>query len=176
MKQIGDRFFKPYIVRKQIEERIEALGQEISADYEGKEIALISVLKGAFMFTADLVRSIRVPVDIHFIQLSSYSAEQSTGKVTEVIGLNGLLAGKQVLIVEDIIDTGLTISVLHKKILQENPADIKIASLLLKEDVYSGSLKIDYLGFAIPNRFVVGYGLDLNELGRNWPEIYQVNN
>lgn len=174
MKQLGDRKFQPYISCNKIQQRIAELGNEINIAYEGKELVIISVLNGSFIFTADLVRQIEIPVDLRFIRVSSYQSEQSSGKVTQILGLTGAIKDKHVLVIEDIIDTGLTIAEIHNQLIEQQPASIEVASLLLKEDVYRGKIKINYLGFAIPNRFVVGYGLDLDGFGRNWPEIYQV--
>jgi hypoxanthine phosphoribosyltransferase len=165
--------FKPYIEEKTLKTRIQEMGKEITSDYTGNQLHIISVLNGAFMFTADLVRTIQRPCNIQFIRLLSYHGTQSSGKITEIMGLNESIRGKHVLITEDIIDTGLTIDYLYKSILAHEPASLKVASLLSKPDMYRGNIKIDYLGFAIPNRFVVGYGLDLNGFGRNLPAIYQ---
>lgn len=165
--------FEPYIREDTLKRRIQEMGKEITTDYTGNQLHIISVLNGAFMFTADLVRAIHRPCNIQFIRLLSYHGTQSSGKITEIMGLNESIHGKHVLITEDIIDTGLTIEYLYKSILAHEPASLKVASLLCKPDMYRGNIKIDYLGFAIPNRFVVGYGLDLNGFGRNLPAIYQ---
>lgn len=168
--------FKPYIEESVLKSRIQEIGKEITADYTGNQLHIISVLNGAFMFTADLVRHIQRPCNIQFIRLLSYHGTQSSGKITEIMGLNESIRGKHVLIVEDIIDTGLTIEYLYKTIVSHEPASLKVASLLSKPEMYRGNVKIDYLGFAIPNHFVVGYGLDLNGFGRNLPAIYQAVN
>lgn len=165
--------FELYIREDTLKKRIQEMGKAITSDYSGNQLHIISVLNGAFMFTADLVRAIHRPCNIQFIRLLSYHGTQSSGKITEIMGLNESICGKHVLIIEDIIDTGQTIDYLHKSILAHEPATLKVASLLSKPDIYRGNIKIDYLGFAIPNRFVVGYGLDLNGFGRNLPEIYQ---
>jgi hypoxanthine phosphoribosyltransferase len=165
--------FEPYIDENTLKTRIQELGKEITSDYIGNTLHIISVLNGAFIFTADLVRNIHSPCNIQFIRLLSYHGTQSSGKITEIIGLNESIRNQHVLIIEDIIDTGLTIEYLYKSILAHEPASLKVASLLSKPEMYRGNIKIDYLGFAIPNRFVVGYGLDLNGFGRNLPAIYQ---
>ncbi len=170
---VKDKSFTTYISSAEIQERIQLLGKEISADFSDNEITIVSVLNGSFIFTADLCRKIEGNVNIQFLRVFSYHGTASTGKITELMGLNESLKNKHVVIVEDIIDTGLTIDYIYKSILSHEPASLKIATLLLKEDIYNGNLKIDYIGFRIPNRFVVGYGLDLDGLGRNLPEIYQ---
>jgi hypoxanthine phosphoribosyltransferase len=170
---VKDKTFTTYISSVEIQERIQLLGKEISADFSDNEITIVSVLNGSFIFTADLCRQIEGNVNIQFLRVFSYHGTASTGKITELMGLNESLKNKHVVIVEDIIDTGLTIDYIYKSILSHEPASLKIATLLLKEDIYNGNLKIDYIGFRIPNRFVIGYGLDLDGLGRNLPEIYQ---
>lgn len=165
--------FEPYIEEDTLKRRIQEMGKEITSDYTGNQLHIISVLNGAFMFTADLLRTIQRPCNIQFVRLLSYHGTQSSGKITEIMGLNESIRGKHVLIIEDIIDTGLTIEYLYKSILAHEPATLKVASLLSKPDIYRENIKIDYLGFAIPNRFMVGYGLDLNGFGRNLPAIYQ---
>lgn len=169
--QLHDLVFTSYISKNQIDEQVAKLATQIDLDFEKEEIYFVAVLNGSFIFAADLLKEIKTPSYINFIRVFSYQGVNSEGKVNEVMGLNESLKGKNVVIVEDIIDTGLTIQYIHQSILAHQPKTIKIASLLLKKDVYKGSLPIDYVGFEIENKFVVGYGLDYNGLGRNIPEI-----
>lgn len=164
------------LTRETIEKRIQVLCQEISRDYQGQEILLLCVLKGAFIFCADLMRNLSVPSSVEFISLSSYGKEQeSSGKVTIRQKLNVSLKGKHVLVVEDIVDTGLTLNVLLQELKEHHPASLKLASLLFKPAKLKHPLKIDYLGFSIEDRFVVGYGLDFAEKYRELPFVGVMN-
>lgn len=166
--------FEKYIPYTQILTAIQNLAEEINRDYEGKEIAFISVLNGSFMFTADLLKQIKVPCTVSFIRARSYHGMSGTGSVTLHTDLTEPLKDRHVIVLEDIVDTGLTINMLSERIEKENPASYKICSLLLKSDIYKGPRPIDYTGIHIPNDFIVGYGLDYNEHGRNLADIYKV--
>ena len=170
--RIADLNFKKYLTREVLEERIRELGESISNDYKGQDLLLISILKGSFIFTADLVRNIDLPVELEFIQLSSYRGTESTGSIQEKIPFEKDVSGRNVILIDDILDTGLTISYLHEKISSLNPSSIEIASLLLKPEVFQDKLNVKYLGFEVPNLFLVGYGLDLDGIGRNLPDLY----
>lgn len=150
------------------------MGQQITDDYRGHEVHVVCILNGAFMFAADLVRQIHLPCYLHFLKVSSYKGTESTGQIQQVLGLTASLQHKHVIIAEDIVDTGATMQFVHAAIHQMGPASLKVASLLLKPDAYKGEVKIDYLCHSIPNRFVVGYGLDYDGLGRNLEDIYQL--
>lgn len=153
-------------------ERIRELGARITADYTGKDLVVIGVLKGCFLFLADLSRAIDTPHAIDFLGLSSYhGGTQSTGEVRITSDLARPIAGKHVLVVEDIIDTGLTMQYLLQNLQTRQPASVSICSLLFKPETNRIPVKIDYLGFEIPNHFVVGYGLDYDELYRNLPYL-----
>lgn len=166
--------FAKYIPHAQIIEAIQQVAGQINRDYAGKEIKFVSVLNGAFMFTSDLMKYVTVPCSVTFIRAKSYHGMHSTGEVTLATDLNEPLAGQHVIVVEDIVDTGVTINMLTDRILREEPASYKVCSLLIKPDTYKGPRQIDYVALSIPNDFIVGYGLDYNEYGRNLPDIYKV--
>ena len=170
--KVKDRRFKVYLEEAVIRKRLMALGQQITKDYRGKPIVMVGILNGAFMFLSDLCRYIDLPLELSFAKYSSYKGTSSTGKVAELIGFDDSIKGKDVIIVEDIVDTGNTIRKLTDDIVKKEPASVKIAALLLKPEVYKGSIPIDYLGMEIANRFVVGYGLDYDGFGRNLKDLY----
>lgn len=167
--------FEKYIPHAQIITAIQNVAEDINRDYEGKEIKFVSVLNGSFMFTSDLLKHITVPCSVTFIRAKSYhGAMTSSGQVTLSTDLSESLEGKHVIVLEDIVDTGLTVNVLSERIEKDKPASYKVCSLLLKPDTYKGDRSIDYVAIRIPNDFIVGYGLDYNEYGRNLPDIYKV--
>lgn len=172
--QIHDKTFEVFIRSEEIQKEIVSLAQKINSDYDGKDVVFISVLNGAFMFTADLMKHITLPCEISFIKVSSYQGMNSSGRVDEVIGLNTSIRDKHVVILEDIVDTGITIDKVMTLLSGEHPASLKITTLLYKPEAFKGKHKPDYVGFSIPNSFVVGYGLDYNEHGRNTEHIYQL--
>jgi hypoxanthine phosphoribosyltransferase len=174
MISIKDKIFVPYITANSIKQRVAEIGNEISKDYKDECPVLIGVLNGSFIFLSDLAKNISIPVEISFIKVSSYSGTSSTGSVKNVLGLDIDLKERSVIIVEDIIDTGLSIKHLVEIIQSENPKSIAITSLLLKPDALLYPVKADYVGFEIPNKFVVGYGMDFDGLGRNLSELYQL--
>lgn len=169
-----DLFFKPFLLKEKISGRVSELGQQISKDYADKKPVFITILNGAFIFLADLVRHCGSPCEITFIKLSSYEGLASTGKVSTLIGIDIDLKNRDVIIVEDIIDTGETIFQFLKELDKIKPASVKIAALLVKPEALQYEIPIDYKGFDIPNKFVIGYGLDYNGEGRNFPDIYQL--
>ncbi|MDD5039082.1 MAG: hypoxanthine phosphoribosyltransferase [Dehalococcoidales bacterium] len=158
--------------REKIETTVKRLASEIRQDYRDKDLLLIGVLKGSFIFMADLVRLIDFPLQVEFIRLSSYGqAKESSGKVKVVQGLHSQIKGRDVLIVEDVIDTGLTIAFLLDYLRRKKPASLKLCALTDKSSRRQVPVNIDYLGFSVPNKFLVGYGLDFNEKFRNLPDI-----
>lgn len=171
---VHDKEFTPYITASEIEKQVGRVSEQINKDYEGKNPLFIAILNGAFIFAADLFKQISVAAEISFIKLVSYKGVKSTGKVLTAIGLDIDLHGRDVIILEDIVDTGKTLFQFLPQLEHTNPASLKIASLLHKPDAMIHPIKIDYLGFTIPNKFVVGYGLDYDGLGRNIKEIYQL--
>ena len=172
--QIDDLKFVRYIDKAIIEERINEIGKAISEKYRGKNPLLIGVLNGAFIFLGDLARACDIELETTFIKLSSYKGTESTGKIETLIGLNQSLHDRHVIIVEDIIDTGATMHDLIPKLMELNPISIEIASLLVKRAAIQFDIEIGYAGFEITNEFVVGYGLDYNQKGRNLSSIYQL--
>lgn len=172
--QLHDLHFTPYLSEAAIQKRIQEMGQQIEEDYRDKKPLFIGILNGAFMFMADLARACRFDADFAFVRLNSYEGTGSSGKVVTMIGLKAPVEGRHLILVEDIIDTGRTLHTFLPQLEQQNPASVRIAALLSKPQARVKPLEADYTGFEIPNRFVVGYGLDYNELGRNLPAIYQL--
>ena len=176
MKQvtIEDKTFGIYIQDHDIQQAIQTIANDMNVLYADKKPIFISVLNGAFMFTSDLLKKIEVPCELSFIKLSSYSWTTSTGTVKEIVGLQEEIAGRDVIVIEDIIDTGITMQKIISELELKNPSSIRIATLLLKPDSVKVPIKPDFVCFSIPDKFVVGYGLDLNGIGRNLPDIYQL--
>ena len=174
MVQIADKQFETFIPEKEILHEVAALGKQLSVEYAGKDVVLIALLNGAFMFASDLMKEISIPCSISFVKVSSYHGTESSGEVKELIGLNEDLQGKHIVLVEDIVDTGTTIDKIMPGILKGNPASVSVCTLLFKPEAFKGSSKPEYIGFSIPNAFVVGYGLDYDGLGRNLRAIYQL--
>lgn len=156
---------------EKIQKRIKELAEKIDSDYKGKEVVIISILKGAVFFTVDLVKKMKTPIILEVIQVSSYNGTESTGKISIIKDLSFDIEGKDVIIVEDIIDTGYTLKVLKENLLARNPNSLKIAVLLDKKERRKVEVLVDYVGYEIPNKFVVGYGFDVDERGRNLPYI-----
>lgn len=168
----GERF-KLYIDRESIRSRIKEIGEEISADYEGSVPIFIGVLNGSFIFLADLMREVTIDCEVDFWKLSSYGAQKvSSGRVRELKKVDADLHGRHVIVVEDIVDTGLSIEYVVGRIRDYGPASLRVVTLLHKEEATESDVSLDYVGFRIPNRFVIGYGLDYGQLARNLPEIY----
>ncbi len=167
------KFGKALIDANTLQERIDALARQISEDYAGREILMIGVLKGAVFFYSDLVRRIKVPVILDFVQAKSYAGRTSSGEVRLLSEPEYIdqLEGRHVIVVEDIVDTGVTLQYLRKTLLDKGPASLKTCSLLDKEGDRRTQVKLDYVGFTIPNVFVVGYGMDHNEYFRNLPYL-----
>lgn len=172
--QIKDKKFEPFLSQAQIAEAVDRLAARINADYEGKNPLCIGVLNGSFVFVADLFRRLTGPAEVTFVKVASYEAMESKGAVEEILGLDKDLMHRHVIILEDIIDTGITITDLVKTVKEFHPASVEVAALLLKPDALKRPVNIKYVGFEIPTRFVVGYGLDYDGLGRNLPAIYQL--
>src|SRR5574338_1342424 len=172
--KVHHKEFIPYISASEIEKEVSRVASEINRDYEGKRPLFIAILNGAFIFAADLFKQVSVEAEICFIKLASYKGVKSTGKVITAIGLDVELYGRDLVIVEDIVDTGKTLSQFLPQLEHHHPASLRVASLLHKPAATVHSIEIDYLGFTIPDKFVVGYGLDYDGLGRNIKEIYQL--
>ncbi len=165
--------FVPYLESEKIKARVAELGAQITEDCRGKRPLFICVLNGAFAFASDLFRAVNLPdAEITFIRLKSYEGTSSTGKVKEVIGLHEDLKDRSVVVIEDIVDTGKTIERLVNDLKAKGPAEVKVASLLFKPESLQGNVAPDYVGFNIPSDFIIGYGLDLDGLARNLPDIW----
>lgn len=172
--RVHDKEFIPYLSAEKIEEQVQRVANEINRDYEGRSPLFIAILNGAFMFASDLFKKLNGDAEICFIKLASYKGVKSTGKVITAIGLDVELYNRDVVIIEDIVDTGKTLSQFIPQLEHLHPASLKVASLLHKPEASIYPIDIHYLGFTIPNKFVVGYGLDYDGLGRNVREIYQL--
>jgi len=159
------------LTREQIEKRIKEIASEITRDYEGKDIFLIGILKGCFVFLSDLIKNIKLDTNIDFMMVSSYEGRQSSGIVRILLDLRQPIEGKDVILVEDIVDTGLTINYLLKTLKTRKPKSVEVCTLLNKPSCRKVNVTLKYVGFDIPNKFVVGYGLDYNEYYRNLPYI-----
>ena len=165
-------FGRPIVTQEEMRARIKELGKQIAADYAGKDFVLVGVLKGAYAFYADLARAIRIPMRVDFIIVTSYGSQSKTsGKVKVVTELTEDVKGKDVLLVEDIVDSGLTVQYLIKTLAKHKPRSIKVCTLLSKPDRRTIDVPLDYVGFKIPNKYVVGYGLDYQQKYRNLPYL-----
>lgn len=170
--QVKDKTFSLSISEFDILKEVDRVASQINSDLKDKNPLFLSVLNGAFMFTSDLMKRISIPSEISFVKLSSYQGDSSTGCVKELIGLNQDIKGRTVVVVEDIVDTGLTMKRMLDILCDKGAADIRVATLLLKPDKLQVDLKLDYVAMNIPNDFIVGYGLDYDGYGRNYPDIY----
>lgn len=171
---IKDKTFSVSITAEEIQKEVVRVANEINRDLAGKNPLFLSVLNGSFMFTADLMKLITIPCEISFVKLASYQGVTSTGVIKEVIGLNEDITDRVIVIVEDIVDTGHTMQRLLESLGTRNPREIRIASLLLKPEKLQVDLNVDYVAMSIPNDFIVGYGLDYDGFGRNYPDIYTI--
>jgi len=172
--QVEDKEFEIFLENDTLNKRIRLLGIQINVDYEGKCPLFIGVLNGSFLFMADLIKEINVPCEVAFMRVASYEGTSSSGKVKELIGLPENIEGRDIIIIEDIVDTGLTLDHIIKTLKEKKPASIKASALLLKPSALKYDIaELEYVGFEIPNEFVVGYGLDYNGLGRNLTDIYR---
>lgn len=172
--RIHDKEFVPSIPSEEILEQVRRVANEINRDYEGQQPLFLVVLNGSFIFAADLMREITLPADVSFVKLASYQGTASSGTVREVIGLNTDITGRPIIIVEDIVESGLTMAHMIATLKKQNPKSVDICTLLLKPEKLEVQLDIKYVAMEIPNDFIVGYGLDYNELGRNLKDIYTI--
>lgn len=171
--KLHDKEFRIFIPSEKIQDSISEVARKLNEDYRDKESPLfLSVLNGSFMFAADLLKNIDFQCEISFVKLSSYSGTDTTGEIKEILGLATSVLGREVIVIEDIVDTGNTVVELHSILKKRGASTIKICTLLLKPDSYKKVLPIDYAAIKIPNDFIVGYGLDYNELGRQYKDIY----
>jgi hypoxanthine phosphoribosyltransferase len=176
MKRISikEKYFEVFLTKEHIESRIAEIGAQITKQFHGEEVTLLGILNGSFVFMADLARQIQLPCHCEFIKISSYSGTETTGKVKAILGLSSDLMKKNVIVIEDIVDTGITMDYLIAELSKQKPKCLAIATLLFKKEAFRFNYPLDYVGFEIPNKFVVGYGLDYDGLGRNFPDIYQL--
>ena len=172
--KVHDKSFETYLSERDIQEKIKELAAAIARDYVDKRPLFIPILNGSFMFAADLFKYLDIPAEISFIKLASYKGMKSSGHVITAIGLDVELYNRHVIVLEDIVDTGRTLFEFLPKLQHHHPSSLKIATLLHKPEAMVHPLQLDYVGFSIPNKFVVGYGLDYDGLGRNLKEIYQL--
>ncbi|MDN6280123.1 MAG: hypoxanthine phosphoribosyltransferase [Alkalibacterium sp.] len=171
--KLHDLEFKPYLSEKELATAVETLARKVEKDYTDKTPVFVGVLNGAFMFLADFMKNYKQDCEVSFTKFSSYQGTSSSGKVQTLIGMNNL-EGRDVIIVEDIVDTGHTLAKIIKALEVAKVSSYKIMSLFYKPEAYQYDIPIDYIGLEIPNKFIVGYGLDYDGLGRNLPEIYQL--
>ena len=172
--KIKDKTFETSISAEEIAKRVKELGQQLSKDFEGKNPLFLAVLNGSFIFAADLMREITIPCEISFVKLASYQGTTSTGKIQEVIGINEDLSGRTIVIVEDIVESGLTMKRMIETLGTRNPASVHICTLFVKREKLQVDLDIEYAAFSIPNAFIVGYGLDYDQQGRHLKEVYSL--
>ena len=172
--RLYDKSFRPFISNEKIEEAIDKVAARINADFEGSTDVpvLLCVLNGAIMFTAELMKRLTFNCELVSIKLSSYEGTCSTGNIRQVMGLTGSIEGKRVIVVEDIVDTGNTIVNLVDMLREKGAAETRVCTMLLKPESYTKDLKLDYVAMEIPNDFIVGFGLDYDEIGRNLKDIY----
>lgn len=173
--KINDKTFEPYVSAKELNQIAERMASEVYQDLQESRPIFIAVLNGSFMFAADFLRHYKGECEISFVKMASYQGTQSTGKIHQLIGLSTPVEGRDVVILEDIIDTGNTLEEIYRLFENQKVKSFRIATLFFKPDAYKKDLKIDYVGKPIPNRFIVGYGLDFDEIARNLPQVYQLN-
>lgn len=172
MVQLKDKTFEVLLPHLEIGRRVRALAEQINQDYQEKCPLFVAVLNGSFMFAADLLKNIDIPCEITFVKLTSYEGTQRSNTLTQLVGLREGIAGRHVIIIEDIVDSGITIEQVLADVKQKNPQSVRVATLLLKPEALEKPVAPEYVGFEIANKFVVGYGLDYDGLGRNLPDIY----
>ena len=174
MIQLHDKQFVPFISEQEIDFAIATMASQVEADFADETPVFVGVLNGAFMVVSDFMKHYKKPCEVSFIKLASYEGTSSTNEVKQLIGLNQDLTGRTVIVIEDIVDTGNTVAELKTLFKKQNVKHFKIATLFLKPEAYTKDIKIDYVGIRIPNKFIVGFGLDYDGLGRNLREVYQL--
>lgn len=173
---VKDKEFELFLSQKEIEEAISKVAANINKDLDGKNPLFVCVLNGSFMFASELMKRITIPTEMTFVKMSSYSGTKSSGTVKEVYGLEEDIKDRTVVIVEDIVDTGHTMKQMIEQLKNKNPKEIIISTLLLKPDALINDVPLDYVALEIPNDFIIGYGLDYDGYGRNYPDIYKIKN
>ncbi len=174
--QVHDKFFEPFIDEKAIQKEVSRVAHEMNRDLASKDPVFLGILNGAFMFASDLYKQLDFPCQITFLKLASYSGTQSTGSVKQLIGINRDLKDRVVVVLEDIVDTGVTLDTIIRQLSGFEPAEIMVATFLHKPEATVKEVKLDYVGMEIPNNFILGYGLDYDGYGRNFREIYRLVN
>ncbi len=174
MIQLHDKQFVPFISAQEIDFAIAEMARQVEADFADEVPVFVGVLNGAFMVVADFMKHYTKPCEVSFIKMASYEGMETTHEVKQLIGINQDLTGRSVVIIEDIVDTGNTLETLKAMFKKQNVKHFKIATLFLKPEAYKKDIKLDYVGIRIPNKFIVGYGLDYDGHGRNLPEVYQL--
>lgn len=172
--KVLDKEFELFIGSQKIEDVVNNLAKQMNLELIGKDVIFLGILNGSFMFASDLYKKIEIPSQISFLKLASYQGTSSSGNVKRLIGINEDLLGKTVVVLEDIVDTGITIDNIIKQLKGYEPAEIKIATFLLKPEALQTNVQLDYVGMEIPNDFIIGYGLDYNGFGRNLADIYKI--
>lgn len=170
--RLHDKEFKPHILQSEIDAAISRVAANLNSDYKGKKPLFVGVLNGSFLFVADLLRKIELECEVSFVKLTSYEGTTTTGQVKELVGLNEIIEGREVILLEDIVDTGITLENLYQSLEGLGASSIKVATLLFKPNAYTKSYPIDYAALEVGNEFLVGYGLDYDGLGRNLKDIY----
>ena len=170
--QVHDKKFRKIISFEKIQKANNIIANKINKDFKNKKPIFISVLNGSFLFTADLIKKVNIECEISFIKISSYSGTQSTGNMNTLIGLNETLKGRNVVVLDEMVDSGNTIETVITELKKLDPKTLRIATLFFKPDAYTKNIKLDYVGIKVPNDFLVGYGLDYDGLGRNLQDIY----
>lgn len=170
---LHNKEFEPYLPAAQLATAIQELAARLNQDYAGQTPLFVAVLNGSFMFVADLMKCLSIDCEVSFIKVASYQGTSSTGKIQEVLGLSEEISGRHVVILEDIVDTGHTMRMLLETLGAKQPASLEVATLFLKPECLQHELSLRYVGLSIPNDFIVGYGLDYDGLGRNYPDVYK---
>jgi len=171
---VRDKEFSLFLSPQQIQDRVRELAKSVNQDFDKQVPIFLPVLNGAFMFAADLLRAVSITCEVSFVKLASYEGMESTGKVRSLIGLGEELRGRHIVLVEDIVDTGNTLKYLLENLKIYEPASVRVATLLFKKEAYLQSIALDYVGFEVPNRFLLGYGLDYDGWGRNLDGIFEL--
>ncbi len=172
---VNDKYFVPYITHDKIMTRVDELAAEVRTEFDGKRPLFLGILNGVFMFAADFIKAVNIDCEISFVKLTSYAGMETTGAITSRIGLEIDIKDRHVILMDDIVDSGITLHHLYHELLKENPASLNILTLLMKPDALQKPLDVTYVGFDIPNKFVIGYGLDYDQSGRYRKDIYQLD-
>lgn len=172
--RVFDKVFQVFLKHEEILNRVEEMAMQMNNDLKGKNPLFLGILNGSFMFASDLFKNLDIDCNISFLKLASYAGTSSTGKIKSLIGLNEDIKGKTIIIMEDIVDTGITLEHIIKQLKGYEPGEIKICTLFFKPEAYEKNIELDYVGFEVPNFFIVGYGLDYNGYGRNYKHLYKI--